>query len=203
MSKPAEDCLNSNAMALQTHGQEWVKDNCCIKLESMDTCRLSEAPCTCETRDNCRKKTDSVPDKEPQQDTDASGDADTSDTGPAEVKEFETAWEARGDGATHFLDRQDVDCRGAPMTGFVLQTEGEGDGRRLAYAFTCLEAAGLDNAVGKSTPVQDNGDGNLIFLDRLNVDCGAEAALSQFHLVRDGDTQQHYAYTCLSGVMMM
>ena len=115
-----------------------------------------------------------------------------------DTSERETGWEERGNGATHFLDRQDVDCDGAPLTGFVLKTEGEGDDRRLAYAFTCMEGAGLDAAADERTAVQDDGGGTLIFLDRLNVDCGNEAALSQFRLVRDGDTQNHYQYTCLT-----
>ncbi len=36
-----------------------------------------------------------------------------------------------------------------------------------------------------STEFQDAGGGNIIYLDRLDVDCGADAAVSQFRLVRN------------------
>jgi hypothetical protein len=35
--------------------------------------------------------------------------------------------------------------------------------------------------------VQDDGGGDLIFLDRLNVDCGEYSAISEFKYVRDGE----------------
>ena len=113
---------------------------------------------------------------------------------------MQTGWEDYGDGKTHYLDRQDVDCDGAPMTGFALKVDYlQGGGRKLAYAFTCLAGVGLHDTAQKDSAVEDDGGGNLIFLDRQNVDCGDDAAISQFHLVRDGDTKQHYAYTCLTG----
>ena len=34
--------------------------------------------------------------------------------------------------------------------------------------------------------MQDDGGGDLIFLDRLNVDCGEHSAISKFKYVRDG-----------------
>jgi hypothetical protein len=37
----------------------------------------------------------------------------------------------------------------------------------------------------KSTNYDNTGNGKLIFLDRHNVDCGSDAAISQFKLVRD------------------
>jgi hypothetical protein len=37
----------------------------------------------------------------------------------------------------------------------------------------------------KSTSFEDSGGGNLIFLDRHNVDCGNNAAISEFRLIRD------------------
>jgi hypothetical protein len=117
-----------------------------------------------------------------------------------ELKHLQTGWEDYGNGKTHYLDRQDVDCDGAPMTGFALQVDYlQGGGRKLAYAFTCLAGVGLHDTAEKTSAVEDDGGGNLIFLDRQNVDCGDDAAISQFHLVRDGDTKQHYAYTCLTG----
>lgn len=39
----------------------------------------------------------------------------------------------------------------------------------------------------KDSSIEDDGGGNLIFLDRLNVDCGTNGAITQFKLVRDGE----------------
>jgi|LauGreDrversion4_2_1035121.scaffolds.fasta_scaffold4805394_1 hypothetical protein len=39
----------------------------------------------------------------------------------------------------------------------------------------------------KDSSIEDAGGGNLIFLDRLNVDCGTNGAITQFKLVRDGE----------------
>ena len=93
-----------------------------------------------------------------------------------------------------------MDCKGAPLTEFVLRTEGSTwENKKYSYHFKCLQ--GVD--VGKSEvmatsvcncdsdrglfcnasrslltrplrvpQVEEDGGGNLIFLDRLNVDCG-------------------------------
>ena len=48
----------------------------------------------------------------------------------------------RGTGATHFLDRQDVDCGGSPMSGFHLRTVEEMS--KLTYRIKCSAGADLD-----------------------------------------------------------
>jgi hypothetical protein len=40
----------------------------------------------------------------------------------------------------------------------------------------------------KDSSIEEDGNGNLIFLDRLNVDCGTNGAISEFKLVRDGES---------------
>jgi len=119
---------------------------------------------------------------------------------------LQTGWEERGNGGTPHLDLQDVNCEGTPMSGFMLMTErdmlkaqGGTGSMRLSYAYSCLGGMGLDVADDHRTAVEDDGGGKLIFLDRLNLDCGDDAAISQFHLVRDGDAKQYYEYTCLTG----
>ena len=49
-----------------------------------------------------------------------------------------------------------------------------------------METIDCDDQV-KETTVEYDGGGNLIFLDRLNVDCGNNSAISEFKLQRDGD----------------
>ena len=45
--------------------------------------------------------------------------------------------------------------------------------------------------------MEDGGAGDIIFLDRLNVDCGDSAAISQFLMGRDGDQVIIGIRTCL------
>jgi hypothetical protein len=123
------------------------------------------------------------------------GDETESDEETATKKEYETNWDELGNRKTHYLDRHDVDCQGAPINGFQMRTRGEGDARQISYKFTCLEGVNFDVSETKNTAVQEDGD-DLIFLDRQKVDCGDNAAISQFHLLRDGDWHNHYEYTC-------
>jgi len=48
-----------------------------------------------------------------------------------------------------------------------------------------------------STPFDLDGGGNSVYLDRQNLSCRADEALSQFRLVRNpAGTQYQYQYTC-------
>lgn len=56
----------------------------------------------------------------------------------------------------------------------------------------------------KKTPPNDDGGGNLIFLDRHSVDCGDKSIMNQFHLNREKDANGsynkiQYNYTCHTG----
>jgi hypothetical protein len=111
---------------------------------------------------------------------------------PLTLSEVNTEESDRGTGESFYLDRQNVDCGSDPINGFQMRTI---DGSSLTYRLECAAGANLDQTEAKSTGLQDAGDGNLIFLDRLNVDCGMNAAVSQFRLGRDGD-EIKYDYTC-------
>lgn len=65
----------------------------------------------------------------------------------------------------------------------------------------CKNAGGpesLYTSVSQKTPPQDSGD-KVIFLDRHNVDCGADGAINQFHLTRPSEHTFSYDYTCTKG----
>ena len=47
-----------------------------------------------------------------------------------------------------------------------------------------------------TTPMNEEGGGNAIFLDRHNVECQPDETIQQFHLVRSGKGQYQYQYTC-------
>jgi hypothetical protein len=52
-----------------------------------------------------------------------------------------------------------------------------------------------------STPYNEEGGGNAVYLDRHNVDCGPNEVLGRFHLARESDSKgatgrYRYDYTC-------
>ena len=52
---------------------------------------------------------------------------------------------------------------------------------------------------GWSTPLNDDGRGNMVYLDRHTLDCG-ENAINQFRLTRAGTSNRYqYLFTCTSG----
>ena len=61
-----------------------------------------------------------------------------------EQKEVDTASTDRGTGSTHFLDRQDVDCKEYPMSGFKMQTTYSGEMTKISYRIKCAMGANLD-----------------------------------------------------------
>lgn len=96
-------------------------------------------------------------------------------------------WTDIGNHKTHYLDRQHVNCGSGAFTGFGLQRSGGS----IRYKFTCSNNVVFEDSQSVSTSSQEDGDGNLHYLDRLWVDCGAIGALSQFHYVRDGGSRVH------------
>jgi hypothetical protein len=59
-----------------------------------------------------------------------------------ENKEVDTESTDRGSGSTHFLDRQDVDCKEYPISGFKMQTIDEMT--KISYKIQCAMGANLD-----------------------------------------------------------
>jgi hypothetical protein len=47
-----------------------------------------------------------------------------------------------------------------------------------------------------TTPLNDEGGGNAVYLDRHQLSCRADESLSQMHLVRSGNNTYQYKYTC-------
>ena len=97
-----------------------------------------------------------------------------------------------GNHKTHFLDRQSVDCDGGALTGFRMLTEGS----TIRYMMTCSTNVVFKESEGFDSVSQDDGGGNIWYLDRQWVDCGATGALKSFHYQRNGEHQGYYQYQC-------
>ena len=99
-----------------------------------------------------------------------------------------------GNRKTHFLDRQTVDCSGDPIAAFRLQTVDESS--RIRYKFKCAKGLDFSAPQERMTSAEDDGNGKLVFLDRLNVDCHEGRALTSFRLKRVGSDKIMYKYSC-------
>ena len=98
-----------------------------------------------------------------------------------------------GGGNTAYLDRHDIDCNGKPLNELHYKT---GDGK-IQYEYTCSSGGDLETAILKNTDWNDEGNGNAVFLDRHNIDCGINSVISQLKLVRDNTGKIQYQYKCL------
>lgn len=98
-----------------------------------------------------------------------------------------------GNGNAIFLDRHNVDCNEQYINNFKLQR----DGSKVKYTYTCCKMPDKKTCVTEQTPMNDDGGGNAIFLDRHEVKCKDNFALSQFKLSRSrGGKKYRYQFTC-------
>jgi TonB family protein len=109
----------------------------------------------------------------------------------------DTGWNNDGGGNAVYLDRHDVRCGpGETLTRFRLRRNPSQTHYR--YEYSCSDAA-PSVCQDRSTAWNDDGRGNAVYLDRHEVACGTDEALSSFRLRRDGgNTQYRYEYMCCS-----
>ncbi|MCJ8271254.1 MAG: hypothetical protein MJK04_17875, partial [Psychrosphaera sp.] len=116
----------------------------------------------------------------------ASGDISSANT--------QTSSSDDGNGNTVYLDRHAVDCNGRAIGNFQLIRS---SGDQVAYRYSCGTQMLQNDWSMKYTDYNDDGGGNAVYLDRHNVDCGANGILSYFKLERDSQGSNYrYAYKC-------
>ena len=91
-----------------------------------------------------------------------------------------------GGGNAVFLDRHDVNC-GSSGAISRLHLRRAPNGGRYQYEYACTPVPGLKNCVNKSTAANDDGRGNMIYLDRHDVSCDANQVLTRVHLTRPSE----------------
>ena len=97
------------------------------------------------------------------------------------------AFTADGNGNTVYLDRETVDCGpSAILTAYHL--ERNSDHNAVHYVFSCLQFADVGplTCYDFATPYEFDGNGNVVYLDRLDVECKDGYFLNRFHLDRSG-----------------
>jgi len=112
-----------------------------------------------------------------------------------DVKKLSTQSNANGSGNTIFLDRHDVRCDpGYMLNGFGLK---QNDNKDINYNYGCVKMnTNSSVCVNKETKSNDDGSGNVIYLDRHQIACDKDEVLSNFHLIRDGSDKYKYQYQC-------
>lgn len=98
-----------------------------------------------------------------------------------------------GGGNLIYLDRHALNCKSSGIGALRLFRPTI---NQIAFSYQC-EFGGGDDAVGaeQNTPANEDGGGNVIYLDRHGVDCGGKA-LQYVHLYRPSATQIAYQYRC-------
>ena len=114
---------------------------------------------------------------------------DTSDGG-----EHNTTPDVDGDPPhSVYLDRHTVDCATKPITQFRLHRNSEGD--KIFYKYHCAKGPASSTCRDVTTEYNDQGAGNVIYLDRHAVKCNEGEYLSKFRLdADDNDTTGRYRY---------
>jgi hypothetical protein len=105
-----------------------------------------------------------------------------------------TADNDSGGGNLIFLDRHTVDCEDKFINQFKLLTQSAGT---MRYDYKCSDTP-VDTETCRSDKIspQEDGGGNVIYLDRQNVSCNEGEALTKFRLSRPSGNTVAYEYTC-------
>ncbi len=101
-----------------------------------------------------------------------------------------------GRGNLVFLDRHYVDCstRNAGISSLKLQRNSTGN--NIRYRYNCKTFSSASQFTNQSTPFNNDGRGNAIYLDRHSVDCN-NRPISQFVFRRNSAGNLfHYEYKC-------
>src|SRR6056300_1366186 len=114
--------------------------------------------------------------------------------GITETTGKETTLDVDGDPPhTVYLDRHTVDCDNKPITQFRLHRNSDGD--KIHYKYSCGNTIPSNSCRDVTTEYNDQGAGNVIYLNRHNVKCDEGEYLSKFRLdADDNDTTGKYRY---------
>ena len=114
--------------------------------------------------------------------------------GITETTEKETTPDVDGDPPhTVYLDRHTVDCGTKPITQFKLHRNSEGD--KIHYKYQCGDTTS-NSCRDVTTEYNDQGAGNVIYLDRHDVKCNEGEYLSKFRLDAGDNDKYRYEYKC-------
>jgi hypothetical protein len=112
---------------------------------------------------------------------------------PFGIKSFTTGNAPYTGGASYNLEKHPIKCNGSALSRVKLRT----DDVNAQYEYNCTYGGNLGAEFEKTTNLDSAGSGNVIYLDRQGIDCGAGSVLTGMKYVRDipndGIT---YKYSC-------
>ena len=108
-----------------------------------------------------------------------------------------TGFNYDGNGNSVYLDRHNVDCGNSLISSLKLKRSGN----KIRYDYSCCPNPSSAESINRHTPLNDDGKGNTIYLDRHNLEC-KNGLISKMRLTRGGKNKKiGFAYTCkASGV---
>ena len=104
-----------------------------------------------------------------------------------------------GGGNALYLDRHDVSCSSGALNQLKLERKGDAQGNpdgNYRYDFTCTSGGSLGPSQDKTTPFNEDGGGNTVFLDRHDIKCDNNEVLTEIRLKRNEQNQYQYQYKC-------
>ena len=99
------------------------------------------------------------------------------------------------DGNTAALYNQNVQCSDHDfITGFNLSHQSNSS--KIRYMYKCCNISGRNKAsYSAQTPLNNNGGGRVIYLDRHNISCENGYGVTKFHLIESNQKIQ-YNFSC-------
>lgn len=110
-----------------------------------------------------------------------------------------TPFNDEGGGNTIYLDRHNADCGDNKVMTRVHLNRDQAGKYQIEYNCATNKQSQKLKCRNVSTQMNDYGNGNSIYLDRHNIVCDNNEAISQLRLVRSADGLKYqYQYTCCS-----
>ena len=99
-----------------------------------------------------------------------------------------------GGGNNIYLDRHTVNCEDKFVNQFKLTRPSD---NTIQYDYKCIDTpVDMDTCRTDRISPQEDGGGNIIYLDRQNVKCNDDEGLTKFRLTRPTNNTIAYEYTC-------
>ena len=101
------------------------------------------------------------------------------------------------DGKSEVLHSHTLDCGNKPFNQLKLTKPNDS---QIEWRYKCANGGNLGNSVAKATPLNDYGNGNSIYLDRHDADCGANSVMTKLRLnnssIGAANNQIQWQYSC-------
>lgn len=97
-----------------------------------------------------------------------------------------------GGGNSVYLDRHNIDCGNKALNQLHFARPA---GDKIQWQYTCADG-NLGSPTAKTTPANEDGGGNTVYLDRHDADCGSGNVMTRLHLARPSGNQIQWEYSC-------